>query len=152
MATLLDEFRSITRALNGAGIEYAVCGGWAMAIHGLPRATMDIDLLVLADDLTAILQIVKEIGYDIEGLEMHFDIEIRRISKIDTSAKQLVTLDLLLVGQSLKDVWEDRRLVEWDEGPTSVVSVDGLVKMKLMAGRKRDLDDIERLREASNES
>lgn len=83
---------------------------------------------------------------------MHFDIEIRRISKIDTSAKQLVTLDLLLVGQSLKDVWEDRRLVEWDEGPTSVVSVDGLVKMKLMAGRKRDLDDIERLREASNES
>ena len=56
MSTLLDEFKSITAALNDAGIDYAVCGGWAMAIHGLPRATMDIDLLVLADDLDRILR------------------------------------------------------------------------------------------------
>ncbi len=52
----------------------------------------------------------------------------------------------------MQDVWEDRRSVKWDEGTTSVVSVDGLVKMKIMAGRKRDLEDIEKLREAANES
>ena len=51
MATLLDEFRSITEALNDAGIDYAICRGWAMAIHGLPRATIDIDLLILGEDL-----------------------------------------------------------------------------------------------------
>jgi hypothetical protein len=51
MSTLLEEFKSITQALNDAGIDYAVCGGWAMAIHGLPRATIDIDLLILGDDL-----------------------------------------------------------------------------------------------------
>ena len=42
MSNLLDEFKAITEALNSAGIEYAVCGGWAMAIHGLPRTTQDI--------------------------------------------------------------------------------------------------------------
>lgn len=68
MSTLLGEFKSVTEALNSAEIEYAVCGGWAMAIHGLPRATKDIDLLVLTDDLESILKILKELRYDIEGL------------------------------------------------------------------------------------
>ena len=151
MSTILEEFKSITRALNDAGIDYAVCGGWAMAIHGLPRATMDIDLLVLSKDVARIWQIAQELGYDVEGLPLHFDVEIRRISKIDTVSKQLITLDLLLVGDTIKDVWETRELVDWSEGSSWVVSADGLIKMKLLAGRKQDLADIERLREASDE-
>ncbi|MEP6704949.1 MAG: hypothetical protein ABJB34_09100 [Acidobacteriota bacterium] len=152
MATLLSEFKSITEALNDAGIEYAVCGGWAMAIHGIPRATMDIDLLVLADDLEMIRQIAKDRGYDVEGLPLHFDVEIRRVSKVDRESKQLITLDLLLVSEALRDVWETRQELSWDEGTTSVVSRDGLIKMKLLAGRKLDLADIEKLREAQDES
>jgi hypothetical protein len=152
MSTLLEEFTSITGALNDAGIEYAVCGGWAMAIHGLPRATMDIDLLVLSKDVAKIWLIAQDLGYDIEGLPMHFDVEIRRISKIDKASKQLMTLDLLLVGDTIMDVWEKRELVDWREGSSWVVSADGLIKMKLLAGRKQDLADIEKLREASDES
>jgi hypothetical protein len=138
-------------ALNEAGIEYAVCGGWAMAIHGLPRATMDIDLLVLADDVDKVWRIAQEIGYDVEGLPLHFDIEVRRISKIDSESKKLITLDLLLVEDRIADVWANREEVKWREGSTWVVSKDGLVKMKLLAGRKQDLADIDKLREASNE-
>src|SRR5436190_23461211 len=109
MTTLLGEFKSITEALNAAGIEYAVCGGWAMAIHGLPRATIDIDLLVLADDLARILKAANELGYDVEGLPLHFDVEIRRVSKIVPELKQIITLDLLLVTDAIKDVWETRK-------------------------------------------
>src|SRR5215207_8263701 len=98
MATLLDEFRTITEALNMAGIDYAVCGGWAMAIHGLPRATIDIDLLIAAEDLERAWELAKRNGYDVEGLPLHFGvIEIRRISKIDPETKTLYTLDFLLV-------------------------------------------------------
>lgn len=152
MATLLDEFRSITEALNEADIDYAVCGGWAMAIHGLPRATMDIDLLILANDLDRVLNIVKDLGYDVKGLPLHFDIEIRRVSKISGEFKQLITLDLLLVTDAIKDVWDMRHRLPWEEGTASVVSRDGLIKMKLLAGRKQDLADIEKLREALDES
>jgi hypothetical protein len=151
MSTLLEEFKSITNALNDAGIDYAVCGGWAMAIHGLPRATMDIDLLVLSKDVDKIWSVAQNLGYDVEGLPLHFDVEIRRISKIDKSSKQLMTLDLLLVGDAINDVWEKRELVDWSEGSSWVVSADGLIKMKLLAGRKQDLADIEKLREASDE-
>ena len=62
MSTLLDEFRSITKALNDARIEYAICGGWAMAIHGIPRATIDIDLLILGDDLERVWGLAKQLG------------------------------------------------------------------------------------------
>ena len=151
MTTLLGEFKSITEALNAAGIEYAVCGGWAMAIHGLPRATMDIDLLILADDLDKILRTARGIGYDVDGLPLHFDVEIRRISKVSRDLKQLITLDLILVSDAIRDVWETRERLSWDEGLTSVVSRDGLIKLKLLAGRKQDLADIEKLREAEDE-
>src|SRR5215218_6642637 len=100
MSTLLEEFKSITTALNDAAVEYAVCGGWAMAIHGLPRATIDIDLLIVGGDLERVWELAKQQGYDVEGLPLHFDdgiIEIRRISKVDRESKQLFTLDFLLV-------------------------------------------------------
>src|SRR5687768_1695282 len=111
MSTLLDEFKSITVALNQAGIDYAVCGGWAMAIHGLPRATIDIDLLILGDDLNRAWELAKTQGYDDEGLPLHFSggaIEIRRISKVNAQEKRLFTLDFLLVTQPLHEVWHKR--------------------------------------------
>jgi hypothetical protein len=152
VGTLLDEFKSITSALNDAGIEYAVCGGWAMAIHGLPRATMDIDLLILPKDLARVLDIARKNDFDIEGLPLHFEIEIRRISKIDKAAKQLITLDLLIVSDDKLDIWTDRELIHWKEGQTSVVSRDSLIKMKKIAGRPQDLVDIEKLEEVANEN
>lgn len=151
MTTLLGEFKSVTEALNAADIEYAVCGGWAMAIHGLARSTKDIDLLVLSADLDGVLTILSDLGYDVEGLPPHFDVEIRRVSKIGGEPKRLITVDLLLVNDLMKDVWEGRKMQKWYEGTTSVVSREGLIKMKLLAGRKQDILDIETLKEAEDE-
>ena len=80
------------------------------------------------------------------------DVEIRRNSKIDPLTKELVTIDLLLVNELMQDVWNSRRLLTWSEGEAVVVSREGLVKMKLLAGRKQDLLDIEKLQEAEDES
>ena len=44
MADIFDEFQNLIGRINKEQIDYAVCGGWAMAIHGAPRATVDIDL------------------------------------------------------------------------------------------------------------
>lgn len=155
MTDLLKEFTSITDALNRQGIDYAICGGWAMAIHGLPRATVDIDILGLTEDFEKIWDIAKGFGYDIEGLPLHLHdgvIEIRRISKIDKESDKLFTLDLLLVTEELKDVWEHRELIEWEDGVTYVVSLKGLIKLKNISGRDQDLLDIKKLTEVKNES
>ncbi|MBA3353435.1 MAG: hypothetical protein H0U23_13635 [Blastocatellia bacterium] len=146
MATLLSEFKSITEALNDAGLDYAVCGGWAMAIHGIPRSTLNIDLLALTDDLDRVWEITKDRGYDDDGMPLHFAdgaIEIRRISKVDSESKRLFTLDLLLVTPKLEEVWRSRGQVEWEEGQTWVVGKAGLIDLTQISRREQDLLDIE---------
>lgn len=149
MSTLLSEFKSITEALNDAKIDYAVCGGWAMAIHGLPRATIDIDLLILSDDLERVWELAKKDGYDVEGKPLHFAdgaIEIRRISKVESESKRLFKLNFLLVTSPLNEVWYGRELIEWEDGKTWVVSKSGLIKLKEISGREQDILDISELK------
>lgn len=62
MSSLLEEFVNFTESLNRRNIDYAICGGWAMAIHGLPRATVDIDLLVLTEDLDKAWAVAQSLG------------------------------------------------------------------------------------------
>jgi hypothetical protein len=147
MATLLDELSQLISALNENRIEYAVCGGLSMAIHGFVRATVDIDILIQPDSLEKAYKIAEEKGYDIRGLDISFKeraVEIRRVSKIDDSG-EVLSLDLLLVTPQVEDVWETREKIDFLGNRLSVVSRDGLIKMKRLAGRPQDLADIERL-------
>jgi hypothetical protein len=48
---LFEELEGLTRALDEAGIPYALCGGLAMAVYGVSRATIDIDILVDEADI-----------------------------------------------------------------------------------------------------
>jgi hypothetical protein len=147
MATLLQELLDITSDLDRNGIEYAVCGGLAMAIHGFARATMDIDVLIRAESLEKSYKVAAEKGFDIKELDMSFKdgaTEIRRVSKIDDDG-EVLSLDLLLVTPLVEDVWESREQVRLQENLLSVVSKTGLIKMKTLANRPQDLADIERL-------
>ncbi len=155
MADIFDEFQSLVAKLNEDKIDYAVCGGWAMAIHGAPRATVDIDLLVLSENLSEVWGIAENLGYWVEGLPLSFDegtIEIRRISKINKETKTLFTIDFLLVTEALKKVWETRENIDWEDDKVWTVSRSGLIFMKQISGRHKDLGDIESLMELEDES
>ncbi|MEZ5427510.1 MAG: hypothetical protein R2747_14655 [Pyrinomonadaceae bacterium] len=155
MSDLLEEFTNLTGELDRKHIDYAICDGWAMAIHGLPRATVDIDLLIPSEDLEKVWRIAENLGYDVEGLPLHFHdgvIEIRRISKMDKESKRLFTIDFLLVTEGLKEVWKTRELIEWEDGKIWTVSQEGLIELKTISGREQDLLDIKKLRELENES
>jgi hypothetical protein len=151
---LLDEYTELVNTLDSEGIEYATCGGLALAVHGLVRATKDIDLLIRPEDLDAAFSIAKRRGFDIEGLPLNFDdgaMQLRRLSKIDPDTKLLVTVDFLLVTDRSKHVWEGRERVEWGSGSAWVVSKQGLIDMKKHAGRDQDIVDIKRLLEEEDD-
>ena len=145
---LLDEFNDLINALEKNRIEYAACGGLAMAIHGFVRATKDIDILIEENNLGPALEVARSLGFDVEGLPLNFDDrtrQIRRISKIDRESKLLITIDFILVTPVMQDVWNEREQADWGSGKTWVVSRKGLIKMKNLAGRPIDKVDIERL-------
>jgi hypothetical protein len=152
---LYDEFKSIVTALSERGIDYAVCGGLAMAVYGLARATVDIDLLVLADEFEEVKRVAKELSYTIEANPMTFAggaVEIRRVSKLDSDTGIVLSLDLLLVTPQIQKAWESRTEVEWENGKLKVVSREGLIALKSLRASGQDLDDINRLRGEQDES
>ena len=147
MATLIDELSELISALNENGVEYAVCGGLSMAIHGFARATLDIDVLIREESLEKAYEIAATKGFDIRGLDISFKeraVEIRRVSKIDDNG-EVLSLDLLLVTPQVEDVWQAREKIDFLGDKLSVVSREGLIKMKRLAGRPQDLADLERL-------
>ena len=149
MLDLYEELVALIDALESKRIDYAVCGGLAMAIWGLPRATVDIDLLIEGESLAAVEEVAALLGYTFKAHPMTFSsgaIVIHRVTKIDPDGGDVLMLDLLLVTPAVADAWQNRTRVEWDQGLMSVVSREGLAKLKSFRGSGTDLDDIERLK------
>lgn len=152
MVTGLDPFEElcgIVDALSAAKIEFAVCGGLAVAIYGYPRTTQDIDILVREVDLDDVQATVRPLGFDIVSGYMRFkrgtpdERTIFRIIKIEGSHDLM--LDLILIGDGHDSVWESRTMAEYEGRKFPIVSRLGLKKMKQEAGRAKDLTDIEEL-------
>ena len=150
MFDLYEEFRQLISKLDDGNLDYALCGGLAMAVYDHARATVDIDLLILSETYDSVTAIAKELGYTIRGLDMTFAngvIEIRRVSKIHSTTGQVLSLDLLLVTPDIRPIWDSRETAEWEGGRLSVVSRRGLIALKQLRGSGRDMDDIAALRE-----
>jgi hypothetical protein len=156
MLDLCDEFAALIGALEAAGAEYAVCGGLAMAIHGLPRATVGVDLVVPPSAAQRVLACARGLGYTIPAEPMSFAggaVEIRRVTKIDAASGDLLGLDLLLVTPAIARVWRERTRVRWERGELWVVSRQGLTSLngcrrldeaRLAAGLQRVRDNLGR--------
>ena len=148
MLDLVHELHSLVRLLEEHKIEYALCGGMAMGVHGHARATVAIDLLIVSESLPEVLELAKTLGYTTRGKDLSFAngaVEIRRVSKRDPEDGELLSLDLLLATPDVRDVWEDRTVVEWEGGRLSVVTASGLITLKQLRRSYQDLADIEAL-------
>lgn len=155
MLDLYEELKALVGRLNEAKINYALCGGLALALYGIPRATVDIDILIEKEYLDQVQTLTRGLGYIIKAEPMSFvqgGIEIHRVSKKDIETGYWLSLDFLLVTPLIKKVWDSRKEVEWEEGTIRVVSREGLLYLKSLRGSGQDLDDIQKLQEGINES
>ncbi len=148
---LIEELDVLVDALAEEGVDYAVCGAIALAIHGHTRATQDIDLLVRGEDVSRALEVARRVGFDIPARRMTFAAgkpsqrEVQRVSKMDPETNELMSLDLVFVTPALEAVWTGRLSVQWRHRGIGVVSREGLATMKRIAGRPQDLVDLAKL-------
>lgn len=151
--TLSDELFNLIRAFDTGGIEYAVCGGLAMAILGHPRTTQDLDILMPEESIERAAAAARDQGFTIDAGWMEFGggtAKIYRLSKVDKEHHDLVPLDLIAVTPQLRIIWQNRVQVDTQDKKVWTVSRDGLIAMKKISGRKQDMADIENL-ESDNE-
>lgn len=146
---LIEELLALVAALESARVPYALCGGLAVAVHGHPRFTKDIDLLVPSVGLERVQATARTCGFVLEGGTLVFgegtprERTIQRLSK--TVRSEVLTLDLLVVGPALADVWNARLQSVWRGKTLWVVSRSGLLLMKRLSARPQDLADIDAL-------
>jgi len=82
---LLIELTNLIKAFDEDEIDYALCGGLALAVYARLRATLDIDIMVESDSLDRIKKKVEELGFIIPAMTMKFKggaIQIHRMKKL----------------------------------------------------------------------
>lgn len=124
----------------------------AVSVHGYPRLTRDIVVLIRQDDLEEARRALGAVGYTLDSGMIAFDSgkasegRLHRVAK--TEGTDFLTLDLILVNAFLEDVWRGRERHRLGDRDLQVVSRSGLTKMKRAAGRPQDLADLAGLEDA----
>ena len=145
---LFAEFQSLVRALNEAQLDYAVCGGFALAVHGFPRATQDVDLLLPEANLPALRAAVEPLGYRSQTRPLELAagrVRLFRLTKFSGLDQDALILDVLAVTPATQAAWDGRLSIDTVFGHLSVVSKDGLIGLKRLRSSGQDLDDIRKL-------
>ena len=155
------DFQTIFKELNGLGIDYLVVGGLAVNFHGVPRMTYDIDLMVLLEREN-ILKLVTKLtqwGYrpKIPIDPRDLSDEIKRNSWVREKGMKALNfysetlpigeIDILIETPILYEELRSRAIrIELQDEKIPTVSIHDLIELKLRAGRKQDLADVEHLR------
>jgi hypothetical protein len=154
MLDLYEEFKNLIESLHRREIPYALCGGLAMAVYGMPRATVDIDLLAPPESVPELMDMAAGLGFDVPAGVMRFAegaVIIHRRSKTDPESGDLVSLDLIEVTPAFEEVWAKREKASWEKGEICVVGREGLIQMKSLRMSGQDGDDILFLRGRTDE-
>lgn len=153
------EFTSLLAALGEARVEFVLIGGWALPVHGVTRATVDVDVVPAPDreNLTRLRKLLLEIDARVPGADPGIDpLGVAALTS-GATVKCLTRLGELHVVQGQAGVppfaeLRERSLELEVEGVRfRVCSYEDLVGMKSATGRAQDEIDIGDLRRARGE-
>lgn len=141
------DYKDFISALNNNTVRYVIVGAYALAFHGHPRATGDIDIWIQPEqeNATALLAALREYGFE----SLHLTEEDILSGDVIQLGYAPVRIDLLtaLSGLMNEEIMESREPGSFDDLPVSYLGKEAFIKNKRSIGRHRDLADIELLGE-----
>jgi hypothetical protein len=139
---MLNRLQDVFASLNRHNVRYVVIGGIAAVLHGVPRATFDLDILIEAspDNARRLLDALLAAGLGTAALTTADEILANEI----TVFKDRVRIDVQTStpGLSFDDAWAHRISMDYQGQPFIVVSRADLILAKRAAGRPVDLEDV----------
>jgi hypothetical protein len=143
---LNPDFKEFIQSLNGNQVRYLVVGGYAVALHGYPRYTKDIDIWVEMSPANAarIVQALQHFGFGSLGLGEGDFLEPDTIIQLGYPPRRI---DLLttLPGVDFTACFASKVVVEIDGEAVNFIDLENLKKNKRATGRAQDLADVENL-------
>jgi hypothetical protein len=147
MATLLPaDFSEFLKLLNAHRVEYLVVGGWAVGVHGYPRATADIEIWVPMRPATAgaLESALRAFGFDVPQLSAAVFMKPDQIVRLGTPPMRIEVLTTIS-GVEFDDCYQRGVTTTLGGVQTRVIGLDDLKRNKRASGRHNDLADLEHL-------
>jgi predicted nucleotidyltransferase len=128
--------------LNDHDVRYVVIGGVAAIVHGVPRTTFDVDLLIEAseENATSLLAALEDAGLATAALTSVADVLSHEITVFRDRVR--VDVQTRTPGLDFADAWSRRVTREVAGVVYHLVCRDDLIASKTAAGRDRDLEDV----------
>lgn len=149
---LNSDFKEFAELLNSNGVEYLVVGGYALAAHGHPRYTGDIDFWVsiAPANITALLRALGAFGFGTLGLKAADFAQPNAVIQLGHPPRRI---DLLTAidGVEFVDCYGRRFPVEIDGLTLPFISLDDFKTNKRATGRLKDLADLHSLEGGAHE-
>jgi hypothetical protein len=148
MATvnLPPDFKEFLQLLSTYQVEYLLIGGYAVAYHGYPRATADMDIWIALHPQNAkkVVAALKAFGFDLPELSPALFLEEGQIIRMGVPPLR-IEIATSISGVRFEECYAARVIAILDEVEVNLISLPYLKVNKKAAGRHKDLDDLENL-------
>ena len=148
---LNEDYKDMLRALVEEKVDFLLVGAYALAAHGYPRATMDIDIWVMPDpdNADALLRALHRFGAPIQNL-VKADLENEGTVFQIGVAPRRIDIITSASGLQFEKTFECAIAVEIEGITVRIPSVADLIRNKRASGRTKDLADVEALEKLQN--
>ena len=147
---LSKDIREFIELLLSQKVEFLLVGGYALAIHGAPRFTEDIDFLIRVspDNAERMESVLRSFGFGQIGITRADFLVPEHVIQLGRAPNRI---DLLtsMSGVSWEEAWVSKEEVEFGGFQLWTVSRNVLIQNKKASGRPQDLADVARLEQRS---
>ena len=144
---LTPDLKEFIQLLGDNSVRYLIVGGYAVAFHGHPRYTKDLDIWIRLEPSNAarIVAALRQFGFGSLDLQPADFLAVDQIIQLGYPPNRI---DLLttLPGVDFDECYEGRVVVEVDGVTVNFIDLENLRKNKAASGRFQDLADLENLK------
>ena len=143
---LEEDLREFVELLNALNVRYMVVGAFAVAYHGYPRFTGDIDFFIerSLDNAERLVQVIERFGFGELNLSAEDFLREDQVIQLGISPNRIDLLTFLS-GVSFDEAWATREHGDINDLRVPFISKEMLKRNKAASGRTQDLADLEHL-------
>jgi hypothetical protein len=143
-----SDFRDLLELFNKNRVEYVIVGGYALAFHGAPRYTGDLDIFISPseDNAHRIMNALNQFGFGSVGLSLQ---DFKEPNKVIQLGYPPVRIDIVtsITGVGWAEAHQNRVAGKYGDITVYYIGREQFVTNKRAVGRKKDLADLEALSE-----
>jgi uncharacterized nucleotidyltransferase DUF6036 len=143
---LNQDFREFFLSLNARGVRYLVVGGFAVALHGHPRYTKDIDVWIdcTAANAKRMVRALADFGFESLGLCASDFQVVDQVIQLGIAPNRIDIL-MSLKGVNFRRCYPQRVMADFEGVVVNFIDIESLKVNKRSTGRVQDQADAESL-------